>query len=498
MWRKIIDSPRAYYVLAAVLAVGAVASQFELSVPSRPMGTIEEDLPALRDRGDLNVVFVLVDTLRADRLSAYGYERDTSPILKSIASQGVLFSNVEAQSSWTKCSMASLWTGLYPPRSGITEVEDLIPAAATLPAERLKAAGFATAGLYRNGWVASNFGFQQGFDIYMRPQSDRTPDKMKLARRNPGVRRLMGTDEDVTFSAAEFIQTHAHEQFFLYLHYMDVHQYVYDQVASEAGFGTTYSDSYDASIHWVDRNIGRVLLELEEQGVFENTLVVIGADHGEGFSEHGEGHARTLYREVTEVPLIFVLPFRLKEGVVVDTVVRNIDIWPTIFDLLGMEPNPEADGRSLAPLIMSAAKGETPELDESQRSAIAYLDQTWGHSKKGPRPLVSVREDGKRLLVRAWDIEADKAAAKNGDVEVESNVLEPVDPSTWTHFELYEHEGDPWEQTNLADRDPETVARMEKLVEAHLKATPPWGDTPTVEIDDLYREQLRALGYVVE
>ena len=106
MLRRLLDSPWTYFALAALLALGGLASMFRIRGPSRPSGTIEQDLGKLRERGDLNVVFVLVDTLRADRLSSYGYERPTSPVLDSIASNGVRFARAQSQSSWTKCSMA--------------------------------------------------------------------------------------------------------------------------------------------------------------------------------------------------------------------------------------------------------------------------------------------------------------------------------------------------------------------------------------------------------
>ena len=117
--------------------------------------TPEEDPP--------NVIFITVDTLRADRTTPYGYERDTSPTLDRLASQGIRFNRHLSQSSWTKSSMASMWTGFYPTRTGVTRYDHVVPEQAVMPAERLKEAGYSTIGLYRNGWVAPTFGFEQGF-----------------------------------------------------------------------------------------------------------------------------------------------------------------------------------------------------------------------------------------------------------------------------------------------------------------------------------------------
>ncbi|MBW2387823.1 MAG: sulfatase-like hydrolase/transferase, partial [Deltaproteobacteria bacterium] len=135
---------------------------------SRPVGSIE-DVAKLRDRDDLNVLFILIDTLRSDRLGSYGYSRDTSPFLDRLADTGVRFGRHLSQSSWTKASMTSLWSSVYPWRTGVTRFDHIIPEDAELAAETLQRAGFRTVGIWRNGWVSPSFGFQQGFDVYSRP-----------------------------------------------------------------------------------------------------------------------------------------------------------------------------------------------------------------------------------------------------------------------------------------------------------------------------------------
>ena len=467
MLRRLLDSPWTYFVLAGVLLMVAVLSQVQIRIPSRPEGSVE-DVARLRERDDLNVIFILIDTLRADRLGAYGYRRPTTPIMDDLASRGIRFAHAEAQSSWTKCSMASLWSGVYPPRTGITRFNDAVPEKALLPAEILRAAGFRTGGIWRNGWVAPNFGFQQGFETYIRPQAQRLPERVQP---RPGA-TLEGSDEDVTYSAIEFLKAHGHERFFLYLHYMDVHQYVYDGSAAELAFGTSYSDHYDSAIHWVDRNVGELMLALEDSGLFKKTIVVIGSDHGEAFYEHGfEGHARNLYREVTEVPLIFALPFRLEKELVVEPLVRNVDVWPTLLDMLGLPPLEDADGRSLLPLVEAAARGE-PDPD-GERTSISFLERSWGWPQQRERmPIVAYHKDGKRLIFHGF-------AQKQ--------------------IELFDHEADPREQRDLAKSAPEeVVAEMKTAVEAHLGRPEIWGAAPQVEVDDMYKAQLRALGYALD
>jgi len=210
--------------------------------------------------------------------------------------------------------------------------------------------------------------------------------------------------------------------------------------------------------------------ELEDQGLMERTLMVVASDHGEGFHEHGEGHARTLYREVTEVPWILALPIRLTDDVVVQPMVRNLDIWPTLYDLIGLEPPAVSDGRSTVPLIEAALAGESGSpADNGYARAIGFLDRTWGNREEAPLPTLSITGGGQRFILRAPD-----------------------------HVELYEHATDPTEQQNLAEQRSEDAERLRAEAEKLLAEKPVWGDTPKIEIDEMYLEQLRALGYVVK
>jgi arylsulfatase A-like enzyme len=447
-----------------VLLIAFFLTQFEWSIPTRPRGDVAE-LRTLRERGDLNVVFLLVDTLRADRLSAYGYARPTSPTLAEIAASGVRFARVEAQSSWTKASMASLWTGLFPHRTGVVRFQHGLPDAARMPAEIFQEAGYVTAGLYRNGWVDTNFGFSQGFDLYVDPTPRRDPQGFR--RPAPGSRQLPGTDQDITLAAIEFVKRNRNQKFLLYAHYMDVHQYAYDDAAAALAFGPSLSDSYDASIHWVDSNIYALLAALDELDLLEKTLVVVASDHGEAFREHGgEGHARDIYVESTSVPLIFMLPFRLSDELVVEPIVRNVDVWPTILDLAGLPPLPETDGVSLLPLVEAAARKEIVETPKS----LSFIDQTWGLLDREPSPLFALRGDGKRLLFR---------------------------PMTPEAIEVYDLASDPGEKRNLQASPPEWVEPFKAQIQSEIEQPVPWGEATEVELDDLRRHQLRALGYVI-
>ena len=205
MSKPFLDRRWPWVVATFVVVLGFLSTVLEVrfgtDVDQRPIGSAG-DIERLAEREDLNVLFILIDTLRADHLGSYGYERDTSPELDRLAAGGVRFDRHMSQSSWTKSSMASLWTGLYPARTGITRYDHIVPDQAEMPAETFQQAGFRTVGLYRNGWVAPTFGFGQGFDVYIRPASgavrrsirvenqtlvSKSTDEDAVALRNQGI-----------------------------------------------------------------------------------------------------------------------------------------------------------------------------------------------------------------------------------------------------------------------------------------------------------------------
>jgi len=449
-------------LIAALVALVSiyVVTQVEVRTDPRPLGTVE-DIEALAKRDDLNVIFILVDTLRADRLHTYGYERQTSPVLDYLAESGARFDRTYAQSSWTKASMASLWTGIYPVRTGVTRAQDAVSDEARMPAEIFRDAGYRTAAIWRNGWVAPNFGFAQGFEVYQSPLAGQLPDSLKSEVR---AGRIAGSDIDAVYTSGDFLRTHRNEKFFLYLHLMDVHQYVSD--TETAIFGSTYSDSYDNSILWTDRQIGAILAEVDRLGLRSRTMIVIAADHGEAFGEHGrEGHARDVHVEVTHVPWIISFPFRLDPGVAVTSLTANVDIWPTILDLAGLPGLTKSDGRSRVPAMLDDGL-------EDDSVEFAYIDRTWGKVKMEPDPVVAIRNGSKRLIHRVNDPEKDQLYA-------------------WTT--------DRAERSDLVREDVETAKALRSSLDSHLESEVVFGGgAPRVEIGDMELRQLRALGYAVE
>lgn len=431
-----------------------------------------DDLLALRDRSDLSVVLILIDALRADRLGAYGYARATSPTIDALARSGIRFANATSQSSWTSSSMASLWTATYPTRNGIERLGQRLPEGATLAPEVLAAVGFRAEGLVRNPMAGAWLGLAQGFGGYRRPlQHGAVP----LVRHTIWSTPQPGSDRDLTLDAIEAIRALAPGRYLLYLHYMDVHQYAHP--AAEPGFGSSDSDLYDAAIAWVDRNVADLVHALDESGLRRRTIVVIASDHGEEFGEHGgKGHGKTLYREVVHVPLVIAPPFPLEPGVVVEEAVQNVDLWPTLLDLMGLPPMAGVDGRSLLPSIEAAARRpEAPPRGGPDALVFSEIDLRWPHRRRAPQRSLRVQSGEHALIWR--------------------------ETASQPEIELYDRGSDAAETRDLAADDADSVEALRRAASAHLAAPPmPWAkpDAERVPIGPPLREELRALGYVVE
>jgi len=321
-----------------------------------------------------NVLLIAVDTLRADHLGAWGYERATSPAVDALAAEGVRFSRATAPAPWTLPSIASLNTGLYPASHSLVGASDALAFEAVTLAEVLGSHGFATSAVIGNSLLHARLGHSQGFDAY-----DMEEATGHTAITTPGI-----TARAKTQLAALAKQD---KPFFLSLLYYDPH---YDWKSHGFGFadeaaglldedtpiqdlrdaaanGTLSEaerqllvDRYDEEIRFTDEGIAELLSELARLGLDKNTLVVFVADHGEEFLEHGWlGHTRFLFDGMVHVPLIVRDPREAAHhGEVVDTRVSTVSVMPTILDLVGIDPAPWAFDE---PSLAAAVRGEALE-----------------------------------------------------------------------------------------------------------------------------------------
>ena len=396
-----------------------------VSNPGAPTREDEPDPPIFPEQ--TNVLIYLIDTLRADHLGLYGYELDTSPNLNAFAREGIVFTNARAQSSWTRSSVASIFTGLHPRSHSVNgRIDKLSPHALTL-STLLGASGYQTAGIIANGNVSKNFGFELGFDSYVHLHERRTRE----------IHVLSDAVNEMALSLLDRRDTN--RPFFLYLHTVDPHdpytprspyrerfveapQYP-DLVRLKALFAEgVHPDDvravseelralYDAEIAFNDDQFGVLVRRLKERGLYDSTLIIVVSDHGEEFQDHGGwGHGNTLYDEQLAIPLVMKLPDQRHAGQVVDRPAQHVDLMPTILSLLGLPIPPDVQGKSMWP-----PSATTPE--DRGTASVAYLNLDG-------RAMESLQLDALKIIryltphetasqVEVFDLESDPAELMN-------------------------------------------------------------------------------------
>ncbi len=426
---------------------------------------------------ETNVVIILIDALRSDHLGAYGYDLDTSPNLDEFARESVVFKNSFSQSTHTKPSTASLFTSLYPSQHGVMRgnhrdaqgnfFSDVLDEDFKTMAEYLTEAGFDCAGFLDQGQLHDYMGFSQGFTYY-----------------NSYLRQA----EQINKEFFRWLPANKHRKFFAYLHYLDVHapyapppEYrdlfmngksslvVPEQVADWRKFKKKFDKMkdrlgpedfdqlralYDAEIRAMDDDLAVLFNRMKKEGVYDNSLIIITADHGDSFMEHGEiDHGTTLYEEVLRVPLIVRFPGAAHTGVI-DTPVQSIDVLPTILDYLKIE------------------KGNALLMGES---VLSFIDKPESGRKN---PIFSERM---HLL-----------SIRKGDYKLIYN-------RNLEYAELYDLAKDPGEQNNLFE-DSGRLALAEALKRELLEWSTgiqeikPAGTG--VRLDTKTIEKLKSLGYI--
>ncbi len=268
-----------------------------------------------------NVLLIVVDTLRADHLGLYGYERDTSPRIDKQLGGGAVFERAYSSAPWTAPAVSSLLTSLPVRDHGLVDWDQPLAEEHLTLTELLEEQGYQTVAVVSHSVLRPGTGFEQGFGVY------------DFSAGQLGSPQETVSSRHVTKKALEALDG-AEEPFFLMLHYFDPHNTYMPHEAYD--FGTRKMDLYDGEIAFTDHAIGRVLRRLEHLDLADDTLVVLIADHGEEFRDHGGSrHSNTLYEELVHVPLIIRGPGI--EAQRVTQVVRNIDVAPTILSLLGLE-----------------------------------------------------------------------------------------------------------------------------------------------------------------
>ncbi len=433
-----------------------------------------------------SVVFILIDTLRADYLGCYGFDGPISPNVDRIAETAYVFEQGYATAPWTKPSIASLFTSLYPLvhqvtnhdgrwwGEGSSEVEKgVLPERATTLAEALGARGYTTAAFVANPWITAEYGFAQGFDTFN--AEGFYPPATKILER-----------------AMAWLDTAPVDPLFLYLHFMDVHgpyrasepgvaslarsasvrsditldDTAYEAIPAylrkppwasrpEARRLETWRARYGGGMLDLDAMLGLLLDRLERDGRLADSWIVITSDHGEELYEHGGwNHGQTLFEEQIRVPLILRPPGGLSARRTITSTVSLMDLLPTLVRIAGGTAPPGIHGEDLAPLLT----GETRERFNVSTATT-----------EGPE-LASLRAGSYKLV-----LDQASGAAR-----------------------LFDLAEDPGEQEDLAPGNPELTQRLEAVLRETVARVAQGGafEAGSVEETEARREVLKSLGYI--
>lgn len=451
-------------------SLGAVLTLLAIATAACASDSVEPGEPP-------NIVLVSIDSLRADHLGTYGYPKPTSPFVDELADESVVFERAVSTTSWTLPAHLSMLTSLSSAVHGVINDGMTLSEDATSVAQLLQRAGWATGAVVSAPYLSHKFGFDRGFDVY----DDTTVSWPSDSASHTGVTSLKTHNR-----AVELLDELADRPFFLFLHYWDVHYdfeppFPFDTMfvdpdyqGSMTGKGFQRNRAivpgmdprdlehvialYDGEIAFVDTFMGRLFRELKVRGLWDNTLIIFTSDHGEEFLEHGKrGHRKNLYTETLSVPLIVKFPNSRWAGSRVQEAVGIIDIMPTMLDLAGLEPFPEANGRSLIPVVDGTSDPDDP---------FYYFGDMQGELKS----VVA----GRYKLIRRF--------------------LEG--PPT---VELYDTIDDPGEHVDIAETMDDQRAELDDVLRGWLDVSAGLREQlglGTIEYDPEMMKALRSLGYI--
>jgi arylsulfatase A-like enzyme/Tfp pilus assembly protein PilF len=398
--------------------------------------------PKFGDFSNYNLLLVTIDTLRADHLPAYGYTKIHTPNLDRLANESFVFDNAIAQVPMTLPSHASILTGLLPPVHGVRDNAGFIldPKVTTL-AEILKSKNYKTAAFVSAFVLDSQFGLDQGFDLYS--------DNFSLVQDRLDSSHISRSAEETELEVDAWLKKNSDQKFFLWVHYYDPH----DPYDPPEPYKTEYASSpYDGEIAYTDRVFGRLYDLLDELQLKEKTIVVMVGDHGEGLGEHKEQtHSIFIYNATQHVPLMIRFP-KIKPKRIKD-IVSLVDVVPSVLEWLGIQPDQNMQGRSLIPLI---------EGKDAPR--VAYSESIFPELHYGFSPLRRISTDQYEF------IDAPKP-------------------------ELYDSVNDRSELKNLIKQKPEIATALQKKLDEILKSLQ-IDAKQTQKMDPETEEKLRAIGYV--
>jgi arylsulfatase A-like enzyme len=524
MRRALRRSPLALSIAATLFVWGAAGCGGDAEGPDAPTSP-----PAAAEAGPTPagsdppaarrplVILVSLDTVRADHLGLYGYERPTSPVLDALAREGTVFDDASSTAPWTLPAHASMLTGLYPASHRIMNSSQRLPDDVPTLAGLLGARGFTTAAVVNSFWLTqASYYVTRDFEHYVWVEED-------VHRVSPSTW--------VTDQAIEWLKARKDDEaMFLFVHYFDAHsdyaslpkyedlfvrpydgsvkgtalelieanvdpvvvehcrmnfreqdcigQRIHEGLVLNQEFERrVFSDAdiqhlvdlYDAGIRQLDSEVGRLVRYLDEAGLAEEALLVVVSDHGEEFAEHGgTDHMRTQYREVIRVPLLLRGP-GVPAGVRYETPVSLVDLTPTVLSYAGIAPPTSMEGFDLRVLWTG---GDRAPLD----ARTLFHESGWGATSHG---IVALRPFAPKTH-----------AIRRGRYKLYySNRDEP-------NYALFDLEADPDETRDVTAEHPELAAELRRILDERDAAVQARQQGPTVKLDPEEEARLKSLGYL--
>lgn len=402
---------------------------------------------------ELNIILFTIDTLRADHLECYGYDKVKSPQINRLANEGILFEHNIVQAPLTLPSHSSILTGTYPLLHGIRDNGGFYLDESHLTlAESLKNKGYTTGAFVAAFVLDSRWGLDQGFDYYY--------DNFDLTKyKTVSLDSVQRRGDEVLAEVYKWLENQSQQKFFAWIHLYDPHTPYDPPEPYKTEYQGRHFGLYDGEIAYVDQLIGEFRDFMEEKNLLDKTLIIFTADHGESLGEHKESaHGFFIYDSDIRVPLIIRFPEGKYAGHVVSNQVRSIDIMPTVLHLLDEEMPESVQGKSLLPLILE---------DEAQDERSAYSETYWPRYHYGWSELKSLRKGRYKFI----------------------DAPQP---------ELYDIYEDPGEVNNLVNKKASLGHEMRKELLALIEEYAVEGieDVGPRKIDNDSLVKLQALGYI--
>ena len=450
-----------------------------------------------------NIIMIAVDTLRADYLKAYNPNAAAiTPAIDALRKDSVSFTRCFAQSSWTKASFATIFTGKYPETHGAFEKSAILSSDNVTFPEILQKYGYYTQGFCNNPNIADTYNYGQGFVEYeyLSPRyflfANQSAEKMVLYKvlrqviskvliKVPGgginVKDFYQPAEVVTQKAEQWLDSEHRPKdapFFLFLHYMDPHDPYVDHTKRGVGYARVnlgvdmdpvewkdkLQKAYIGEIEYADTYIGKLIDDLKKRGLYDNSIIVFTADHGEEFHEHGGWwHGLSLYDEQIGIPLMFKLPQNQQAGAECKFLARHVDVGPTLAEFANADPKEAVD-----------AKMQGEPLFTKDISAPAK-DVTGGY--------IYSHLNFEGIELRAVRTPVYKIIHSNEN----KRHYKPV--------ELYDVSKDPGEQKNLAGTGDAEEQKLGDILDSMRKYAAENAQKPEYKMDSEAQERLNAIGY---